>query len=128
MYNNVQGNIDEAKLDTFNIAAYTPSPLELEFLVKKEGSFNVNLVHVFQVSWDWNDYKFDSTLDDTSDQYDFTTCMRSVLEPLIIAHFGQEIVDEVFERYREKARVSMAEENNVLTNVAISLTRILRGR
>ncbi|XP_057549868.1 S-adenosyl-L-methionine:benzoic acid/salicylic acid carboxyl methyltransferase 1-like [Amaranthus tricolor] len=123
-----EGNIDEAKLNTFNIAAYTPSPLELEFLVKKEGSFNVNLVHVFQVSWDWNDYKFDSTLDDTSDQYDFTTCMRSVLEPLIIAHFGQEIVDEVFERYREKARVSMAEENNVLTNVSISLTRIPRVR
>ncbi|XP_057533401.1 S-adenosyl-L-methionine:benzoic acid/salicylic acid carboxyl methyltransferase 1-like [Amaranthus tricolor] len=106
-----EGNIDEAKLNAFNIAVYTPSPLELEFLVKKEGSFN-----------------FDSTLDDTSDQYDFTTCMRSVLEPLIIAHVGQEIVDEVFERYREKARVSMAEENNVLTNVAISLTRISRVR
>lgn len=122
-----EGNIDEAKLNAFNIAVYTPSPLELEFLVKKEGSFNVNLVHVFQVSWDWIDYKYGSTLDDTSDQYDFTTCIRSVFEPLVIAHFGQEIVDEVFERYREKARVSMAEGKNVLTNVAISLTRNPRG-
>lgn len=127
MYNNAQGKIDEAKLNAFNIAVYTPSPLELEFLVKKEGSFNVNLVHVFQVSWDWNDYKYGSTLDDNSDQYDFTTCIRSVFEPLVISHFGQEIVDEVFERYREKARVSMAEGKNVLTNVAISLTRNPRG-
>ncbi|CAO2831542.1 unnamed protein product [Amaranthus hypochondriacus] len=122
-----EGKIDEAKLNAFNIAVYTPSPLELEFLVKKEGSFNVNLVHVFQVSWDWNDYKYGSTLDDNSDQYDFTTCIRSVFEPLVISHFGQEIVDEVFERYREKARVSMAEGKNVLTNVAISLTRNPRG-
>ena len=91
-YNNVQGNIDEARLNAFNIAVYTPSPLELEFLVKKEGYFNVNLVHVFQVSWDCNDYKYGSTLDIASNQYDFTICIRSVLEPLIIAHFGQYIV------------------------------------
>ncbi|XP_048496680.1 S-adenosyl-L-methionine:benzoic acid/salicylic acid carboxyl methyltransferase 3-like isoform X2 [Beta vulgaris subsp. vulgaris] len=119
----IEGYIEEEKLNTFNLPIYTPSPSELEFLVHSEGSFALNQVHAFEISWDVNDHKNGNSCD----QYDFVTCLRAVVEPLIISHFGEVIIDEIFKRFREIVYVSMANEKNMIANVTISLTRRSRG-
>lgn len=119
----VEGYIEEEKLNTFNLPIYTSSPSELEFLVHSEGSFALDQVHASEISWDANDHKNRSSCD----QYDFAICLRAVVESLIVSHFGEEIIDEIFKRYREIICASMAEEKNSVDYITISLTRKSRG-
>ncbi|KAL2895632.1 Salicylate carboxymethyltransferase, partial [Bienertia sinuspersici] len=90
----------------------------------KEGSFTLDHAQVFQVSWEANDGTNESSILNTSNKNDFSTCMRSVLESLIAGHFGEEIIDEVFQRYKKAISVSLDKENNVAVNVIIILTRM----
>ncbi|XP_021749064.1 salicylate carboxymethyltransferase-like [Chenopodium quinoa] len=124
--------IEEEKLNTFNVPIYTPSPSELEYLVAKEGSFALNEVYTFNViSWDPNDdHKIGSSIDKTNREDNMNLqalCMRAVVGSLISSHFGEAIIDEVFRRYNEIVLDLLAEENTVLTNVTLSLTRRERG-
>lgn len=122
----MQGFIEEAKLHTFNIPQYTPSAEEISFIMEKEGSFNLNQVHISEIGWEANEHYNNNNINDPSssfDHYDFVKCMRSVAEPLLVSHFGETIIEELFKRYMEIVKVSMANEKNVFVNVTVSLTR-----
>ncbi|XP_057517746.1 S-adenosyl-L-methionine:benzoic acid/salicylic acid carboxyl methyltransferase 1-like [Amaranthus tricolor] len=111
-----EGLIEEEKLNTFNIPQYTPSAAEVNRIVEKEGSFTLNHVDVSEVNWN-------SSEQHKRNHYDFARCMRSVAEPLLINHFDEHILEDLFNRYKDIVRVSMAKENNVFINVTVSLTR-----
>ncbi|XP_021746339.1 salicylate carboxymethyltransferase-like [Chenopodium quinoa] len=117
-----EGFIDEDKLNTSNIPNYTPSEAELRFLVEKEGSFVVNQIHISEVNWEADD-NCENSSKAASSHYDFVKCMRSVTEPLLINHFGESIIEELFLRYTELVRVSMAKEKSVFINITLWLTR-----
>lgn len=118
----VEGFIDEDKLNTFNTPFYAPSEAELGFLVEKEGSFNLNQVHISEVSWKPNQQHKNSHPFE-SDHDAFTKCIRAVTEYLVTSHFGESIVEEVYHRYKEFVKVSMGKENNVFISITVSLTR-----
>ncbi|KAL2927034.1 Salicylate carboxymethyltransferase, partial [Bienertia sinuspersici] len=97
------GLIEEEKLNTFNVPIYLPSASELSSLVEKEGSFTLNQADTSEVNWE---------------------CVRSVAEPFLVNHFGEAIIEELFERYMEILKVSMIKEKrNVFINVTTWLTR-----
>ncbi|PON71454.1 SAM dependent carboxyl methyltransferase [Parasponia andersonii] len=118
-----EGIIEEEKMDTFNIPQYTPSPNEVRSEVVKEGSFNLNKVEVSQVNWNAYDnaYSPSEELDDNG--YSVAKCMRAVAEPLLVSHFGEAIIDEVFRRYREILVERMSKEKTEFINVIVSLTK-----
>ncbi|XP_019103841.2 S-adenosyl-L-methionine:benzoic acid/salicylic acid carboxyl methyltransferase 3 [Beta vulgaris subsp. vulgaris] len=118
----VEGFIEEDKLNTFSIPIYTPSEEELGFMVEKEGSFNLNQVLITEVNWKPSE-QYKNPYDKSSDHANFTNCMRAVAEYLLISHFGEAILEEVFRRYKKMVKVSMAKEKNVFTNITVSLTR-----
>ncbi|KMT14984.1 hypothetical protein BVRB_3g064890 [Beta vulgaris subsp. vulgaris] len=118
----VEGLIEEDKLNTFSIPIYTPSEEELGFMVEKEGSFNLNQVLITEVNWKPNE-QYKNPYDKSSDHANFTNCMRAVAEYLLISHFGEAILEEVFRRYEKMVKISMAKEKNVFTNITVSLTR-----
>ncbi|KAL2895626.1 Salicylate carboxymethyltransferase [Bienertia sinuspersici] len=76
-----EGYIDEERLNTFNVPMYEPSLEELKYLVEKEGSFAIDQVHVFGVSWDANgeDKHANLSKSSTFDSYDFAKCIRAEL-------------------------------------------------
>nr|ACP20216.1 salicylic acid carboxyl methyltransferase [Mikania micrantha] len=112
-----EGLVEEEKLDSFNIPQYTPSPKEVRKEVEKEGSFSINCVEVTEVNWD-------ACTSDGDDQgYNMGKCMRAVAEPLLLSHFGELIIEEVFERYTNHIKISMAKEKTKLVNVTVSMTR-----
>ncbi|CAN1344314.1 Salicylate carboxymethyltransferase [Linum perenne] len=121
------GLVDNDKLNKFNIPQYTPSAMEVEAEVKREGSFIVDRIAVSKVRWDAYDEDGrvlgEEELKDGG--YTVANCMRAVAEPLLIGQFGEGgiNVDEVFRRYRAIVTERMANEKTEFVNVTVSLIR-----
>lgn len=97
----LQGIINEEQVSTFNFPTYNPSPSEVKLEVLNEGSFAIDRIEVSEVNW--NAFDFESEMsqslnDDGS--YNVTQLMRAVVEPFLLSHFGEAIIDEVFSRYQ----------------------------
>ncbi|OIW11016.1 hypothetical protein TanjilG_22823 [Lupinus angustifolius] len=125
-----EGMIKEEEMETFNIPQYTPSASEVKSEVIKEGSFSINRVEISEVHWNaynMNSNYFDSKcafLKSLSDGgYNVTNTMRAVAEPLLVSHFGEAFIDDIFYRYRKNITEAMSKEKTEFVNVSISLTR-----
>ncbi|XP_028105732.1 salicylate carboxymethyltransferase-like [Camellia sinensis] len=121
-----EGLIEEEKMDSFNIPQYTPSPAEVKSEVQKEGSFTIDRLEVSRVDWNACKAKLCPSSTDQEfkeDGYDVAKCMRAVAESLLVSHFGVEIIDEVFERYKKIVADRMAKERTEFFNVTVSMTR-----
>ncbi|XP_027362137.1 salicylate carboxymethyltransferase-like [Abrus precatorius] len=125
-----KGTIKEEQMDTFNIPQYTPSPSEVKLEVLKEGSFTIIGLEVSTVPWNaydnWNSFDSECSLSKSPSDiggYNVTKCMRAVAEPLLISHFGDAIIEEVFGRYQEILTERMSKEKTEFVNVSISMIR-----
>ncbi|WJX71577.1 hypothetical protein P8452_55557 [Trifolium repens] len=95
----VEGIIEEEKLNTFNIPNYYPSPSEVKLEVQTEGSFSINQLEVSEIMGDtvYNINAFDSE----SEMYaSIAKGTRAIIEPLMIVHFGEGIIDDAFDRFK----------------------------
>ncbi|KAI3412631.1 uncharacterized protein J3R85_017067 [Psidium guajava] len=119
-----EGLIEEEKLESFNIPQYTPSPKEVRLEVQKQGSFSIDCLEVSEVNWSVFDTDLDPNVALEDGVYDLARCMRAVAEPLVLHHFGEEIIDEVFKRYKAQLAARMSTENPAFVNVVISLKKI----
>ncbi|XP_030459933.1 salicylate carboxymethyltransferase-like [Syzygium oleosum] len=119
-----EGLVEEQKLDSFNIPQYTPSPKEVRWEVQKQGSFSIDCLEVSEVNWSVLDTNSDSDVVSEDGGYNLAKCMRAVTEPLLIDHFGEEIIDEVFKKYEALLVDRMSKEKNAFVNVIISLKKI----
>lgn len=106
-------------MDSFHIPLYTPCPSEVKAEVLREGSFSINGVHVSEVNWK---EACDSAVE-SDDGYEVAKCMRAVAEPLLVHHFGEAIIEEVFRRYQHILADRMSKEKTEFTNLTLSLTR-----
>ncbi|KAK7307519.1 hypothetical protein VNO77_40655 [Canavalia gladiata] len=123
-----KGIIKEEEMDSFNIPQYTPSPSEVKLEVEKEGSFTIIGLEVSVVPWDAYDKLNASDSECLSKSasnggYNVTKCMRAVAEPLLVNHFGEAIIEEVFGRYQEILVDRMSKEKTEFVNVSISMIR-----
>lgn len=96
----LKGRVDDKKLDSFNLPYYAPSVNEVNALINKNGLFEVDHIKLFESNWDpQDDSEGDVVLDCASSGKNVAKCIRAVLEPLIIDHFGKDIIDELFVVY-----------------------------
>ncbi|XP_028801763.1 salicylate carboxymethyltransferase [Neltuma alba] len=115
----LEGIIKEDKMDSFNVPFYAPSTSELESEVKKEGSFTINHLGAFETSWE---AACDEKRND-SKEYQITQFMRAVVEPLLMSHFGESIMDDVFRHCQHILADRMSKGDLVHVSLCISLTR-----
>ncbi|KAJ6805760.1 salicylate carboxymethyltransferase-like [Iris pallida] len=80
--------VAEEKVDSFNFPLYTPSTQELEDQVFREGSFTIDYMKQY-----YHDWMFEDAPNMLS-----KTC-RAATESLIIHHFGEEIIEPLFETH-----------------------------
>ncbi|KAM3756752.1 hypothetical protein ACB098_02G136200 [Castanea mollissima] len=118
-----EGLIEEDKMDSFNIPQYTPSPLEVKFEISKGGYFAIDRLEVSEVNWNVYDNEFNPSDAFRDDGYNVAKCMRAVAEPLLVSHFGDAIIDEVFHRYKEIISDHISKEKTQFINVTISMTK-----
>ena len=121
----VQRLIEEADIDTFNLPHYTPFIEEVKTIVEKEGSFVIDRLETFEVNLDGNDneenknYVFDKFTCGQS----VSRCFRAVSKSLLANHFGEAIIDDLFERYAERIGEHLSMKKTKFFNIVISMER-----
>lgn len=96
----LKGHVEKEKLDSFNLPYYTPSVKEVKALINENKLFNIEDIRLFESNWDpQDDSEGDVVLDCARSGANVAKCIRAVLEPMIIDHFGEDIVDELFMLY-----------------------------
>lgn len=119
--------MEEEKVDRFNIPNFMPSPKEIKDEVLKEGSFIINELKVSSIDWNFYNTELEGTKHTSfvgNSYNNIAKCIRSVTEPLMIPHFGEAIVEELFYRYNKIVKDEMSKKRIEFTNLTISLTRI----
>ncbi|KAF3956642.1 hypothetical protein CMV_018253 [Castanea mollissima] len=120
-----EGLIEEADIDTFNLPYYNPFIEEVKTIVEKEGSFVIDRLETFEVNLDANDndenknYVFDKF---TCGQ-NVSHCIRAISESLLADHFGEAIIDDLFERCAERIGEHLSMEKIKNFNIVISMAR-----
>ncbi|KAK9901871.1 hypothetical protein M0R45_001895 [Rubus argutus] len=84
--------VSEEKLDSFNIPMFSPSPQELEAVVERNGCLSIETLKPLP-------RQTDNTVLNTKL---FASHGRAAFEGIIKQHFGEEILDELFDLYRKK--------------------------
>ncbi|KAK3420777.1 loganic acid O-methyltransferase [Eucalyptus grandis] len=92
-----EGKTSEALVDSFNVPVYTPSPEEMTAITERNGCFSVEAMDLTP---------FNATVDGSDAAHACTMHVRAGVEGLIGTHFGSEIVNELFDRFLEKAKES----------------------
>ncbi|XP_043721212.1 probable jasmonic acid carboxyl methyltransferase 1 [Telopea speciosissima] len=101
--------IEEEKVDSFNMPYYIPSRKELEGIISAEASFSVDRLEIFDANWD-------ASNDDDEIKESFISgqkmakYVRSVLESMLAEHFGDAIIDVLFNNYTEDISNHLSKE------------------
>ncbi|XP_038699293.1 S-adenosyl-L-methionine:benzoic acid/salicylic acid carboxyl methyltransferase 3-like [Tripterygium wilfordii] len=120
--------IAEEKVQSFNFPQYSPSPTEVKLEVEREGSFGIDRLELTEIDWN-NASKKESDQEEEDDDavensgYSMAKCMRAGIEPFLVGHFGEEIMDKLFSRYTEIVTARMSKEKTAFVFLILSLTK-----
>ncbi|KAJ0249464.1 Salicylate/benzoate carboxyl methyltransferase [Hirschfeldia incana] len=116
-----EGHVSESKLDAFNMPFYDPNEQELEDVIRNEGSFEINDLekHVFDLSLSNNN----NEEDDYEAGCNAANCIRAVTEPMLVAHFGEDIIDILFDRYAHHVAKHASCRNKTSVTLVVSLAK-----
>lgn len=118
----LQGLVEEEKVDSFNAPYYAPCAEELNLEIQKQGSFIMDQLEAFEIDWDHDaDQENDQTVASSGKRVAKT--IRAVVESMIEAHFGNEIMDDLFRRYAELVSSHLSKSRTKYINLVTSLVR-----
>ncbi|KAL3527133.1 hypothetical protein ACH5RR_011789 [Cinchona calisaya] len=99
-----KGDVEKEKLDSYDVHFYAPSKEELEYLIRKEGSLKLDRLEMFEIEKDVCD-------DGTSYGTRVAMTVRAIQESMLGHHFGDAILDDLFEIYGKMVDEEMAKED-----------------
>ncbi|CAA0406035.1 putative SAM dependent carboxyl methyltransferase [Arabidopsis thaliana] len=128
-----EGIVKESDVDSFNLPFYNPDESEVREVIESEGSFKIsNFETIFGLLFSYKTGRTEVKDDDDNLDQSFrfevirkrASIIRSITEPMLVAHFGDAIMDRLFERYT----YHLAERYDTLRNKPtvqffVSLTR-----
>jgi hypothetical protein len=92
--------VEKEKLSSFNLPYYAPSLDEVTQLIKLNDLFNIEDIRLFESDWDaYDDSDGDVVLSCSSSAENIAKIIRAGIEPLIMNHFGEDILEELFMVY-----------------------------
>ncbi|MED6195598.1 hypothetical protein PIB30_039378 [Stylosanthes scabra] len=95
--------IEKATLECFNMPCYDPSMEEVKQVIEEEGSFILHKLETINQDWDVNGMMNGAANNDENMRGEIVAkYFRAVTEPLLKAHFGELIMDELFLRFQNK--------------------------
>ncbi|XP_031270325.1 7-methylxanthosine synthase 1-like [Pistacia vera] len=136
------GWIEEDKLDQFNLPCYAPAVEEVKQMIRAKGSFSIRKFEIFTVDWapsaNIEDGKKDANanIDGKKEKIDkqkrgsryVAMSIRVVAESVFNTHFGEEVIDDLFERFAKKIRGALGGgvDKGEYTNMVISFTKTMQ--
>ncbi|CAL9221820.1 unnamed protein product [Arabidopsis halleri] len=129
-----EGVVKESDLESFNLPYYNPDESEVKEVIDNEGSFEINNFEtifglLFSYKTGRSEVKNDCDDDvDHSRRFEVVkkraNLARSIIEPMLVAHFGDAIIDRLFEKYIYHAgRRYDTLRNKPTVNFFVSLAR-----
>ncbi|CAA7035769.1 unnamed protein product [Microthlaspi erraticum] len=100
-----QGETEEEKLDSYEMHFYAASADEIESEVKREGSFELERLEMLEVD------KEKGNEDDISYGKAVAKTVRAVQETMLAQHFGEEILEKLFDTYGRMVDEELAKED-----------------
>ncbi|XP_054786729.1 jasmonate O-methyltransferase-like isoform X1 [Prosopis cineraria] len=97
--------IEGASLEHFSVPNYFATADEVREIIEEEGSLNVERLESIITNWDGSslDEEENKRFKNDNERAEFIIRnKRSVFEPLLKAHFGEGIMDELFLRFKNK--------------------------
>lgn len=101
-----EGIIEEEKIDAFNAPYYAASSEELKMVIEKEGSFSIDRLEISPIDWEGGsiseesyDLVIRSKPEALASGRRVSNTIRAVVEPMLEPTFGENVMDELFERY-----------------------------
>lgn len=98
----LKGEIEEEELDSYDVHFYAPSREELEDEIRKEGSLEMEKLEMFEI---------DKEQGRESHGTEFAKAVRAVQESIISNHFGERILDNLFEIFATLVDEEFAKED-----------------
>jgi hypothetical protein len=113
---NIKGEVEKEKLDSYDVHFYAPSKNEIEDEVRKEGSFGLDRLEMFEIERDEKD----------GENYGKAVArtVRAIQESMISHHFGEGILDSLFDNYGRMVDEEMAKEEIKPLTFAIVLRKL----
>ncbi|KAG6384963.1 hypothetical protein SASPL_153786 [Salvia splendens] len=110
-----QGEVEDEKLESYEVHFYAPSKEELEDEVRKEGSFRMEMVEMFEMM-----------RADVSGSYGTVVAkaVRCVQESMLGHHFGEGILDKLFHHYASLIDQESAKCDVKSTTALLLLTKL----
>ncbi|KAK9063792.1 hypothetical protein SSX86_017664 [Deinandra increscens subsp. villosa] len=122
-----EGLVRESDIKSFNIPVYTPCEEQVKNIVKCEGSFSIDEMSGFKINWDPYDTDYTSTnsLNKLSHSHGKNTAkvIRALIEPLLSSHFGNSIIDVLFDKYGNHVARHLSNKKTRHFNMVVSLTK-----
>lgn len=122
----MQGLIEQAKLDSFNLPYYAPTAEEVKHVIEAEGSFKMKRDEVFRVDWDAK-VAVNGTKSLLPDEHmrgkKVAMNVRAVAESLLESHFGDEMMDCLFQRYAKKIEEYLEVKKGECITMVISVIK-----
>nr|GMC57511.1 salicylate carboxymethyltransferase-like [Ipomoea batatas]GME13587.1 salicylate carboxymethyltransferase-like [Ipomoea batatas]GME16234.1 salicylate carboxymethyltransferase-like [Ipomoea batatas] len=91
-----QGDVEEKKLDSYDVHFYAPSKEDVEEAVKREGSFVLERLEMFEIEKEVGDINGGMKM---SYGRRVAMAVRAIQESMMTHHFGGAIVERLFEEY-----------------------------
>lgn len=113
----LQGRVNEAKIDSFNIPYYFPTVRQLQGILERSPNFIISKIEIIK-----NTGKY--TFPNISAR---VASFRAVHESMIAHHFGLQIIDDLFDQYQKKITASPI-FNNVANDKTIMILAILKKK
>ncbi|WVZ81332.1 hypothetical protein U9M48_028722, partial [Paspalum notatum var. saurae] len=96
-----KGRMKHENLTSFNIPFYAPSLGEVKALINETGLFDIEHIGLFEHGSDPqdDDSSSDTVFDCARSGENVAKCIRAVIGPLIIDHFSDAVLNELFMEY-----------------------------
>lgn len=111
-----QGEIEQEKLDSYDVHFYAPSREEIEEEVKKEGSLKLERLEMFEMDKNKQGNESYGT--------QVAVAVRAIQESMISHHFGEKILDNLFKNYARLVDEETAKEDIRPISFVLVLTKI----
>ncbi|KAG9453927.1 hypothetical protein H6P81_006831 [Aristolochia fimbriata] len=112
-----EGIIEKEKVDSFDVPYYTPFSEEIIEQVNKEGSFTLERLEIFSL-----DHRYDGEEDIVAIAMKTAHNVRSFTEPVIASHFGDKILDRLYQKFAQIVEDSPMEPHMV-TSIFVALKK-----
>ncbi|PWA71230.1 hypothetical protein CTI12_AA283550 [Artemisia annua] len=100
---------------------------ELLDIIHNQGSFSLDILETFEINLDpyETDYENVKVSDEPNHGKGAAKMIRAIAEPLLVAHFGNSLMDSAFKELQKHVDEQMAIEKTLRTLfISISLTKI----